>query len=80
MIKRALEISEQLAAEHETISAHYDLAANLYNVAMHEMTPAKEKKPLLERALKIAQMLLDETQEDSYRSFVDLITSELKSL
>ena len=44
------------------------------------MTPLNNKKPLLERAVKIAKMLVDATQMDRYHMFVDVFTQELKKL
>ena len=44
------------------------------------MTPLKDKKLLLERALKIAEMLLDATQMDRYQTFVDVFTKKLQKL
>ena len=75
-----LELSEQLAAELSTVDAFDGLAVSLFKIAMHEMTPLKDKKLLLERALKIAEMLLDATQMDRYQTFVDVFTKKLQKL
>ena len=78
LYKKCLEMREQLVTELSTVNAYDDLAVSLYKIAMHEMTPMNDKKPLLERALSIAKMLLGATQMDRYQKLVDEFTEALQ--
>lgn len=80
LYEKVLEISEQLALELDTVEANNDLVLSLYNLAMHDLTSAKDRKRLLERALLIAEMLLDTKKMDRFQEYVDVLKEELASV